>query len=162
MNYNYFLYFADIPSCSKCRSRGHRFRCISCLREILDQKNPERKSPSDNVKTQNTTKNITINIKKSRKDLKDKCRKMTKKKNENTVTKKKNVKSDPSYINENNAIKSEKQGKLPEITIEPIDFLNKIANEIDDNTRIADSAQILNSSYFYSQPDIYSLDSTFI
>ena len=99
-------------------------------------------------------KDITINIKKSRKKLKDKCCKVTKQYNKKKVTK--------ITDNTNDKIEHENQKSLPEIKIEPIDFLDKIANEIDINVKNADSFNILDPSYFYFESDCYGKNSTYI
>ena len=154
-HYLHIFFFSAIPACKKCLSKGPRYRCIKCLKDILDnQKNVKTPSPLDFLNTQSMNKNITINISKSRKNLKDKCRKITKKHNNSKVTKKE----------ENVSVKKEQEnhGNLPEIIIEPTDFLNKIANEIDINTKAADSSCILDSDYFYSPNDCYELNSTYM
>ena len=71
---------------------------------------------------------LQLTLKKSRKKLKDKCRKITKQQNNSKATNK----SDNS-----DAKVHEIQGNISEIRIEPTDFLNKIMSEIDVNFKIA-------------------------
>ena len=130
--------------------RGPRYRCTSCLQHLLNLRSSESETAPE---TQNTNKNITINIRKSRKDLKEKCRKITKKHNDNKVKNKINTKSGVNSTNSEN----ENKDNLPEIKIEPIDFLNNFINELNDNTKTADSSHLLDYSSFY--PDLNYYDS---
>ena len=88
--------------------------------------------------------NITINIKKPRKSLRNKCRKIKKQHNNNDKT-----------LHENKEV-------LPEVKVEATDFLNKIAEECDINTKSTESFNILDPSYFYSDFECYGMNSAYI